>query len=279
MNKRIEVLICTKDRWSELALCLQSLSTQTYQDFDVMILDDASGNPILNCNFLQRIFQHLKIQGHRVIIFRNDMSVGVCFARNRLNTEYLKMSDNEYSCRIDDDVVLNPDYLSKLVGVIDSGFDIASGVTPLIGVPEWKRESKFVSPIINRHELDKEGNLIAMNDDCGYSYLDEKILPTHQFRSCALFKRAVVENIKYEENLSFVGFREEGFYSFRSLIKGYKIGVNTNAIAWHFAAPSGGTRSPEYQVNVTNDNNIFLDWSKRMFLKHGNFLEFANWRA
>jgi len=107
--------------------------------------------------------------------------------------------------------MLEPDYFEKLIKVIDEGYDIASGVTPLIGTPEWKRETKFVEPIINRHEFDNEGNLIKMNDDCGYTYLEEVILPTHQFRSCALFKREVVEKIKYEDNSCYIAYISDIF--------------------------------------------------------------------
>ena len=39
---RITIHICTRDRWSEFALLLQSLRSQNYQEFDLIIsvIDD-----------------------------------------------------------------------------------------------------------------------------------------------------------------------------------------------------------------------------------------------
>lgn len=271
----IDLAICTRDRVTELTLLLESLRHQT-EGFDIFILDDASGTPLMNFHFFVKTVNQLKIEGHKVVVLRNEISQGVCAARQKLNDYIIKHSKNEYVCRLDDDVILEETYLSRLLFVIRAGYDVASGVTPVFGQPEMKREIKFVSPIINKHSFDSEGNLIEQRDDCGFSYLEEEtslILPTHQFRSCALFKREVVEKIKYEENLSFVGFREEGFYSFRCLIEGFKIGVDVQAKAWHLVAPSGGTRSGEYAKNVQLDDETFRKWCKRKFKEKGDFLK------
>jgi len=269
----IDIAICTRDRVTELSLLLDSLRHQTEQNFDIFILDDASGTPVLNFHFFVKIMNQLKLEGHKVVVLRNELSQGVCAARQKLNDYILKHSKNPYIARLDDDVILDPDYLLNLRDVLDEGYDIASGITPVLGSPEFKRETKFVMPIINKHSFDSEGNLIEQRDDCGYSYLEEGIIPTHQFRSCAMFKREIVEKIKYEDNLTFVGFREEGFYSFRSILAGYKIGVDVQAKAFHFVAPSGGTRSNEYNQNVQLDDDTFRRWCKKQFEKHGNFLQ------
>ena len=215
----------------------------------------------------------MKLEGHKFVILRNERSDGVCAARQKLNEYVLKHSKSEYIARLDDDVILEKDYLERLLNAIKQGYDVASGITPLFGSPELKREVSFVMPVINKHSFDSGGNLIEAKDDCGFSYIEEAIIPTHQFRSCALFKREVVEKIKYEDNLTRVGFREEGFYSFRSIIAGFKIGVDVQAKAWHFAAPSGGTRSPEYAQNVQLDDETFRKWCKKQYEKHGDFLK------
>ncbi len=267
MDTRITIQVCSKDRHTEIALMIQGLRTQTYKEWDLLILDDASGTPIQNAHFIQCLLNRIKIEGHKSKIIRNELSQGVCYARNEL----LRLDDwdNPYILRLDDDVICEPDYLERLVKVLKSGYDIASGVTPHMATPELKRDVSFVTPIINKITIAESGNLEKLGDDCGYSYIQDVVLPAHGFRSCALFKKEVFKDLKYETNLTKVGFREEQFLSLRALWKGFKIGVDTHAKVFHFVTPSGGTRSPSYSQDVALDDEQFSKWFKDENKKQG----------
>ncbi len=169
-NNRVTIHIATKDRWSELGLLLQSLRTQTYQNWDLLILDDASGAPITQCGFLTILLTRLKLENHKIKLMRNDISFGCCAARNKCIEE--DDFDNLYTFRCDDDVILESDYIEKLLEVIYSGYDLASGVVPNMGIPEIKRKLEFVAPIINKKELDSEGNIVFDNDLATASSVD-----------------------------------------------------------------------------------------------------------
>lgn len=269
MNKRISLQIATKDRWSELALLLQSLRTQTYQTWDLVICDE-SQTSIMSSLFIPPLLERIKQEGHCVLIFRNELSQGPHYARNLLiDADYL---ENYYTARIDDDIILEPDYLQKLIDVIDKGYDIASGVTPSMhGYPIVRKLNN--ATIINDVVLNDKGEITLFGDDCGCLYDTEKILPTPHFRSCALYKSVLNKFIKYPTNLSLVGFREETFFSFKALLLGYKIGVHTGAIAWHLQTPTGGCRPNNYVECATLDEETFKKWTKKIFLEHGNFIE------
>ena len=276
MNDRISIHICTKDRHSELGLLFQSLRSQTIQDWDLILLDE-SQTPITMCYFLSYLINRLKLENHKIKLIRNDTSQGVCYARNQLiENDTFK---NKYTLRLDDDVVLEPNYIFKLRQVITEKFyDMASGVVPPISNPNLEREIRFVKPIINKHEFDKKGKLVKQNDDCGYCYIEKEILPSHQFRTNCLYKSEINNKVKYPQNLTFTGFREEGFFSIKAILEGYKIGINTGAVCYHFSCPSGGVRfTPEqYKQNVNLDNETFTKWLKQMFDKHGDFFEEYN---
>ncbi len=270
MENRITLHIANRDRWTELALLLQSLRTQTYQNFDVIILDDASGTPIVQSQFLQALFNRLKLEGHKLKVIRNDVSYGCCYARNKC----IEKDDfeNLYTLRLDDDVILEPDYIQRLMNVIGLGYDMATGVVPLLAHPELKREIKFVKPIINEHKFDKEGNLILQKDELGFCYIEDEILPTHQFRTNCLYKSVINKKVRYPDNLTSVAFREEGFFSFNVIIEGYKIAVDTGAVAYHLQTQSGGNRRTDYAECVKIDDETFKKWCKKQFEKHGDFL-------
>lgn len=272
-SKKIDIQILTKDRHSELGLLLQSLRSQTYQNFDIFILDDASGAPITSCYFINYLLTRMKLENHRVFIFRNNVSFGCCSGRNRLIDESNKIGEGELCLRTDDDVILEKDYIEKLVSVIDAGYDIASGVIPQISIPEIKRETKFVKPIINMKEFDNEGNLIKYADDCGCCFIEDEIIPTTEFRTNALYKKEVQKAVRYPDNLSYVAFREEAFFSLRAILNGFKIGIRTGAVAYHLICPSGGNRCQDYPEKVKLDNETFYKWCKEKFINNGNFLE------
>ena len=270
MENRITVHIATKDRHTELMLVLQSLRDQTFQNWDLVILDDASGTPVVNAYFLNAMITRLKLEGHKIKLLRNNVSFGCCYARNKCVEE--DTFGNPFTLRLDDDIIFGVDYIQKLMDVIDAGYDMASGVIPQFGTPEVKRDVKNVMPIINKHVFDQHGKLIAQADDCGFCYTSGAILPTHQFRTNALYKSEINSKVKYPDNLSTVAFREEGFFSFGALLEGYKIGVNTAAVCYHLQCPSGGNRRQDYAQCVQIDDETFRKWIKKMFDIHGDFL-------
>ena len=260
MNK-LAVLINNKDRPTELALLLQCLRTQTYQKFDVFIMDDASGTHLNNYHFFNCLILRLKLEGHKVFLTRNEFSSGVSKAR-QLIVDWALEGDYEYTVRIDDDVLIEPDYIERLFKVIGEGYDIASGVTTPTG-PVFKREPKFLNGIVNRVILDKDGNHIMNGDDCGWTYTESMILPACHFRSCALIKRAVHDKVKYyPTRLSKHGFREEQIFSYTALMKGFKIGVDTGAVNYHQMTPSGGERFGNQRELTLFNQKIFEEFTR-----------------
>ena len=260
--KRVAVMIAYRDRPSELFGLLQSLYTQTHQEWDVFIRDDASGTPMTTYHFLNFIIMRLKLSGHNIIINRNDFGLGVSKNRQAL-VEDVQNSNIDYPlmARIDDDVILEQDFLERLIKVLEKGYDLASGVTPPIIGPILKRE--IIPEIGNRVILDNDGNYIFNGDDFGMLYFDEKIISAHHFRSSALYKKEIHKKVNYTlTKLSKHGFREEQIFSYKCLMNGFKIGVDTGAIAWHQMTPSGGERFADSNDLIKHNEQILLDFTK-----------------
>jgi glycosyltransferase involved in cell wall biosynthesis len=243
MTKECAILVNTRNRATELALLLQSLRTSFYQDFDVFILDDKSNNPNENYHFFNCLVNRLKQEGHKVFIKYNSFNLGVTRARQAIVDWALSIEKYEYLVRLDDDVIIEPDYLDRLKYVIERGYDMASGVTVPMVQPTFKRDPKFLKGIANRVILDEQGNYIMNGDDCGQEYTESIIIPAHHFRSCCMYKSIIHEKANYlPSKLSMNGFREEQIFSYRILMAGFKIGVDTKAVNWHIICPSGGER-------------------------------------
>lgn len=272
-NHKIDIMLCTKDRPTEVALLLQSLRTQTFQNFDVFIYDDRSGVPLQNYHFLNTIINRMKLENHIITLWRNEIPYGVTRLRKIMADKIIELGTGNLILRLDDDNLLQPDYIERLVKVIDSGYDIASGVVPHCGIPFIKRETKYVEPFISDVKLNDKGEIIYFGDDCGMEYLDNKIIPSVNFRSMALIKKEVHKEVSYEDNLGFCSFREEQWFSFRALLKGFKIGVDTGAVAYHLQTPSGGERTHEYQNGLQTNHELLSNFCQRIYKEKGDFLE------
>jgi GT2 family glycosyltransferase len=228
--KSTAILINEKDRPTEVALLLQSLRTQTNKDFDVYILDDCGGTPLTNYHFFNCLVARLKLEGNQVFIRRTAFPHGVSRARQAI-VDWAMERNYEYYLRVDDDVILDADYIERLRVVVEK-FDIASGVTPPMHTATFIRDHSHIKDIINRVQLSSSGEFEFNGDDCGIEYISSRVLPAHHFRSCALMKHVVLERVKYfPTKLSMHGFREEQIFSFSAIMQGFTIGVDTGAIA------------------------------------------------
>jgi len=270
---KVDVNIISKNREPYLYGLLLSLKYQTHKNFDVYILDDGSQMPLQNNHYLMTLIQRLKFEGHRVELIRQDRSQGIVKSRQKLVEHTLENGTGEAILRLDDDTFLEDNYIENLVNVLEMGYDIASGITPPAGNPLMERDIDFVSPVINRCVLDNEGNFIINSDDCGHSYYNNKVLLADHFRSAALIKKEVHKVIAYEEVFTNCGFREEQFFSFRAILAGFKIGVDTGAIMWHCLAPSGGDRKQEYQNLALENQKMLNRYTRKWYKENGDFIE------
>ena len=214
-------------------------------------------------------------EGNFIHYSRNDFGLGVSKNRQKLINQSMEDRQAEYILRVDDDVILDNEYINKLIYTINQGYDLATGVTPFIGQSGFKRESRFIQPVGNKVVLDNEGNFIFNGDDFGMEYYDEQIIPIHHFRSCALIKLEVFDKVNYDSRLSKHGFREEEILSFKMIKAGYTLGVNTKAIAWHLLTPSGGERFTDSTELIKVNEDVLKEFTKNLF-KEGDFLKEYN---
>ena len=277
-NQRISLQICTKNRAPELGMFLTSLLNQTYTSWD-LILCDGSEVPMIQHKFIHDIIVRLKMQDHGVCLVK-DNGFGVCEARNLCAEKDPWKS--ELILRIDDDSICDDQYIERLYNIMTQGLiktedreyripnegeipDVkpeeigaVSGLVPQLGQPEFRRSIEKVKPIISRIDFNGEGEMTYIGDDTGYVYDKKTILPSHHLRSSFMIRRKAFEEVGgYSLGFSPTGFREESDFSLKLLMKGYKLFVDTGAIAWHNASPTGGVRSDDYMQRVQRDDYSF----------------------
>ena len=109
-NKRdttlASVVIATHNRADLLNKAVRSILDQAYQDFEIIIIDDASDD---DTEQVIKSFNNTKIIYHR-----NQVKAGLSAARNRA----LTFSSGQYVVFMDDDSLLKDDFLKILSRIV-----------------------------------------------------------------------------------------------------------------------------------------------------------------
>jgi glycosyltransferase involved in cell wall biosynthesis len=117
MPPLVEVLIPTYRRKTGLAVTLASLNAQTFQDFDVVVSDQTPDGEVYLDDFeIETCVRALEWHGHRVRRFRHLPRRGLAEHRQFL----LEQSTARYVHFLDDDVLLDPPVMERLVRTIEA---------------------------------------------------------------------------------------------------------------------------------------------------------------
>ncbi|MCP3951067.1 MAG: glycosyltransferase [Desulfobacterales bacterium] len=239
--------IPVKDRPVELALLLQSLLNQTYQDFCVLIVNDCQETEFLNENSTIRgLLQLLERSGSPVTIIDGDRK-GPQYCGQRI----LENAGTEFIFRLDDDVALVQDCLEKMVAVLENGYD---AVGPIYLDPQRDLEDQMIPEGTPQADLAKAGRVYWKEDLFLSGILQVNLHPTdtpvavEHLNSGFLYRKsAAVKAGGYFLDYSMVGHREETDISYRMFRTGAKLAVAPAARAYHFHPAYGGIRETRGQ--------------------------------
>ncbi len=111
----VDVLIPTMRRKTGLCVVLTSLFAQTFTNFDVTVSDQTpEGEDYLDSIEVQTLARALRWRGHRVTLHRHLPARGMAEQRNFL----LEQSRAPYVHFIDDDVLVEPDTMQRMLTVL-----------------------------------------------------------------------------------------------------------------------------------------------------------------
>lgn len=111
----VDVLIPTYGRKTGLAVVLASLVGQTFTDFDIIVSDQTEEERCyLDSIEIQTLARALRWRGHQVTLLRHPQRHGMAEQRQFL----LMQSNASYAHFIDDDVLLEPQVMERMVTVL-----------------------------------------------------------------------------------------------------------------------------------------------------------------
>jgi GT2 family glycosyltransferase len=208
--------------------CLESLKKINYPNYKVIVVDNGSeGNDaqVLEERFGDYI--HL-IKKDKNYGFAGGANIGMRYALNNSNPDYLLLLDN--------DTVVDPEFLTEMVKVAEAA--------PAIGIAQAKiyyydepDRLQFIGGRINLWIGDIIGKTTGIDRILGRKEIDRgqhDLIKEAEFTTfwCALLKRKVVESIGLFDERYFLGC-EDFDYCLRAKEADYKTVYIPKAKVWH----------------------------------------------
>ncbi|WP_054742710.1 glycosyltransferase family 2 protein [Cellulosilyticum ruminicola] len=229
-----------------LKQCIDSIYTQTYNDYELIIIDNASTD-----GSYEWVKQYNDINYKRL-----DRNYGFSRAVN----EGIKLAKGEYVLLLNNDTKLCQNFLEEMLKVIE-------GNPRIFGVS---------SKMIQYHKK-------SLIDDAGDEYtvigwpykrgdgrsINEFKKEENIFSACAgaaLYRKRIFDQIGYFDE-KFFAYMEDIDISYRANIYGYKNVYAPRAQVYHIGSATSGGIYSEFKLNISARNSIYVPYKNMPLLQ------------
>ncbi len=239
--------------------CFDSIFNQSFKDFEVIVVDNNSSDN--SVNFIKQNYPNIKL-------IENKENVG--FARG--HNQMIDFNDSKYILVTNQDIILEPDFLEKLVDFMNNNNEYGSCGGKLLKMRMDENECDGM----RNFEIKKTNiiDCIGLNHTKGYRFfnLGEGSVDNNQFNeprdvfgitgALVLYRRSSLEKIKDSH-----GYFDERFFMYKEDIdlawrfknNGLKAKYISNAIAYHERGFSGNNNQNLIdKINRKNNDKDFL---------------------
>lgn len=220
----ISIIIPVYNAEKYLKKCLDSILSQTYKDFEVILINDGS------IDDSKKICEEYQKKDKRFKLI-NKENGGPSSARNL----GLKSAKGEYISLVDADDYLRDDFYEKLVASIEKN---NSDIAFCKYVFSFNNEIKFIEEIgLNKFVLDKDLKHFFESRDHINAYLVR-----------CLYKSEIFKDIKYDENIKYL---EDLDLFLRIMQKNLTFSLVDEAMYYYVQSPNSITRKMD--INMLNN--------------------------
>ena len=237
-NKIISVIIPNYNGIKFIENCLLSILKQSLSNFETIVVDNGStdGSPEL-----------IREQFPWVRLIRLKKNTGFARAANIA----IRKSSSEYVVLLNNDTVVNKNFIENLYKAIDNKKDVFS------------YQAKMVN-LYNKEVMDSAGDFYSILG-WGFSYGKDKpaadfIKDREIFSSCAgaaIYRRRIFNEIGLFDERHFC-YLEDLDLGYRAKLAGYKNRFCPQALVYHAGSGTTGSRHNPFKVRLSAGNNLFL---------------------
>ena len=242
--KKVLVVIPHFNKLNLLVKCIEKLKEQSFNDFEVLIVDNGSIDGSIQ--FINELVNSSKLY-HSILLSEN---IGFAAAVNK-GIKYSFDNNFEYTILLNNDAFVSSDFIKNLVFAMETRNAFAI--------------SSLMLSAKNKNLIDDFGDNYNI---FGYAYQDLTGLDrSFATKNSKVFSACAEASIYDNKKLERVGLFDEEFFayledldlSFRAKLYGYSCENCKEAICYHLgSATSGDTKYNEFKVRMSARNNILL---------------------
>jgi GT2 family glycosyltransferase len=269
MSARVHVSIVTYNSARFIAGCLESLKSQSFQEFKISVWDNASTDETVEVLSRYTDFIHT--------VHFSNINLGFCAAHNRIILE----TGSDYLLVLNPDVVLEPDFLAAITKAIDADPRAGSATGRLW---RWDSEDSPSGPAKPGRIIDSTGIYFTPNQrhfDRGGGEVDNGQYTRQEYvfgasGAASFYRRSMLEDIRLGNHYfdeDFFAYREDADLSWRARWMGWECLYVPQATAFHWrrVLPERRSKLPA-AINMHSFKNRFLLRIKNM--DGGTYLRF-----
>lgn len=243
---KVSVVIPNYNGERYLRACIDSLMGQDYLDFETIIIDNASADSTYEW-----------LQEYKEIIFKRlDQNYGFSRAVN----EGIKMAKGEYVLLLNNDTIVEKDFIKELVNAIEKDTRIFAVSSKMIAYQ-------------NHEIMDDAGDEYSV---LGWAYklgdgnsVNHYMKEYRVFSACAgaaLYRKSVFDEIGLFDE-SFFAYMEDVDISYRARIYGYYNVYCPKAEVYHIGSATSGSKYNDFKVKLAARNNIYVPYKNMPLLQ------------
>lgn len=227
--------------------CLASLSNQSYKDFKILVVDNASTDGSIP--YMQENYPEIEVIAlEKNYGFSKAVNVGI----QHSNTPFVILLNN--------DTTVDPHYVEEMVKAIKSSNRIFSVSSKMIQMyhPDLIDSAGDLYTLVGWGICRGAGRPVA-----NYTEADEI------FTACAgaaIYRRSVFEKIGYFDETHFA-YLEDIDVGYRAKIYGYKNMYCPTALVYHVGSGTSGSKYNSFKVKLSARNNIYLNYKNMPLLQ------------
>lgn len=220
--------------------CLASLNEQSYKDFKILVVDNASSDGSIP--YMQENYPEIEVIAlEKNYGFSKAVNVGI------------KHSKPPYVILLNNDTTVDPHYVEEMVKAIKKSKRIFSVSSKMIQMyhPELIDSAGDLYTLVGWGICRGAGRPIE-----NYTEADEI------FTACAgaaIYRRSAFEKIGYFDESHFA-YLEDIDVGYRAKIYGYKNTYCPTALVYHVGSGTSGSKYNSFKVKLSARNNIYLNY-------------------
>ncbi len=240
--------------------CLRSLRKQTFDDIDVIIVDNGSTDG--SAEYIQEKYcnapANVHIQKRQTVSKQAALGFDIRLIDLKENTGFanavnvgIKASESEYVFLLNNDAFCDEDAIYNLVRVMDNKRKLFSAQAKMLQTKD-------------PHNIDDCGDLYCAlgwaftpGKDADNSHFVRRESVTAACAGAAIYRREYFEEVGYFDEEHFC-YLEDVDLGYRARLKGYANVMEPTAIVYHVGSASSGSRYNSFKVELTAGNNIYL---------------------